>query len=106
MANNRIYLRCQACGDTLFLGKTLLEGYWYESYDGVSLQAKLNEFFMKHNYCLGTAPEAELPYDIKEFPLPEGKTLEDGAFDIVYEFKEESERADPSSKVLIIQTIE
>lgn len=32
MANNRIYLRCKGCGETLFLGKCFGGGYFWHDY--------------------------------------------------------------------------
>lgn len=84
MANNRIYLRCMGCGDVLYLGKTYDMGYWWERYDGIPLEEKLNKFYEKHNYC-NDARVTTVPYDIKAFPLPDGFNGCDGAFDIVYE---------------------
>lgn len=84
MANNRIYLRCKGCGATLFLGKTFLQGYYWEDYGGGPLQDRLNDFYDTHNYC--DCPKAESkPYDEKLFPMPVGYEGCDGAFDIVYE---------------------
>jgi len=86
MANNRIYLRCKGCGETLFLGKTYLDGYYWTSYDGVPLDRKLNDFYEKHNYCSRQKVDAkQMMYDEKLFPLPNGFDGCDGAFDIVYE---------------------
>ena len=47
MANNRIYLRCMGCGDVLYLGKTYDMGYWWERYDGIHLEEKLNKLRAK-----------------------------------------------------------
>lgn len=30
MANNGIYLRCRGCGNTLFLGSSMLHGFYYQ----------------------------------------------------------------------------
>ena len=71
MANNRIYLKCNACGKTLFLGKSFLNGYTYVNYDRItnpfakSLETKLNDFYDEHTYC--------------------GLSLNDGDFSIEYE---------------------
>ena len=56
MANNRIYLKCKACGETLYLGKRLTDGYYHTDYpdeDGniKPLGRKLNDFYEKHTYC-------------------------------------------------------
>lgn len=57
MANNRIYLKCNICGKTLFLGKSFLQGYYYVNYDQLkdpgapSLEDKLNNFYDEHVYC-------------------------------------------------------
>ena len=55
MANNRIYLRCKACGEKLFLGKHYAMGWYYENYDPEdgTLQEKLNRFYDAHVYCKG-----------------------------------------------------
>ena len=85
MANNRIYLRCRACGETLYLGKTYLCGFFYMDYDDSSLVRKLNDFYLKHNYCGRQKIKELLPYSEEEFPLPEDCDGYDGSFDIVYE---------------------
>ena len=51
MANNRIYLRCKGCGETLFLGKCFGMGfYWHDYNDGKkgTLSDQLNAFYDKH----------------------------------------------------------
>ena len=94
MANNRIYLRCKGCGDTLFLGKTYTRGYYWDPYGGKPLEDRLNEFYDKHNYCMN--PKAErTPYSEYLFPLPDGFDGCDGAFDVVYENNEGTGIEDP-----------
>ena len=51
MANNRIYLRCKACGKMLFLGKHFCQGFYYSSHDGETLKKMLNDFYDEHAYC-------------------------------------------------------
>ena len=53
MADNRIFLKCKVCGDTLFLGKRLGFGYYYRTYNPEkgSLENRLNEFYDKHEWC-------------------------------------------------------
>lgn len=65
MADNRIYLKCNICGKKLYLGKSFLDGFYYENYDKKTLEEKLNEFYDKHTYC--------------------NKSYSDGDFDITYE---------------------
>lgn len=48
MANNRLYLKCICCGETYFLGKSFLDGYFT---DGFVDQKDLNKFFDDHEYC-------------------------------------------------------
>ena len=65
MANNRIYLRCKACGKTLFLGKHFCEGWYYTNYtpDEGTLEAKLNAFYDAHIFCNGHTLECfEIEY--------------------------------------------
>ena len=67
MANNRMYLRCKACGETFFLGKRFGGGYYigqYEKYKGVSLMDRLNKFYDDHEYCGENGPDCfELIYE-------------------------------------------
>lgn len=66
VANNRIYLRCRACGETLFLGKHFVTPFYYFSYDGERLEDKLNSFFDKHAWCDRDGGEGELEcFDIE-----------------------------------------
>lgn len=52
MADNRIYLRCSACGGELFLGKRFTESYYFDRYTNPqSLEDRINEFFEKHENC-------------------------------------------------------
>lgn len=72
MANNRMYLRCRACGEKFFLGKHFCRNWYLENYreiEGGSIQEQLNKFYSEHIYC-------------------KGRPLE--CFDIVYEDPEPS----------------
>lgn len=102
MANNRIYLRCKGCGDTLFLGKTFLRGYYWDPYGGKPLEDRLNEFYDKHNYCMNPKSE-RTPYDEHLFPLPDGFDGCDGAFDIVYENNEGTGIEGPKDTVTVVR---
>lgn len=75
MANNRLYLRCNACGKKLFLGKSFLMGYYWENYakDGKHLEDKLNEFYDEHTYCEGG-------YDDGDFSLEYESPIYDGGY--------------------------
>ena len=85
MANNRIYLRCKGCGETLFLGKCFGDGYYWQDYGNGSLSEQLNMFYDKHTYCGKPKTEEYIPYDRELFPLREGFETCEGAYDIVYE---------------------
>ena len=78
MANNRIYIKCRACGKEFFLGKESGFGYYWHNYheDGEHLEDKLNNFFDKHYFCDGCA-EAQ-PNGIDGWP---------DHFEIAYEFE-------------------
>lgn len=69
MANNRIYLRCKACGKVLYLGKHYEMGWYYDDYepDPVPLKDLLNEFYDAHMYCGGWPLEC---FDIKYETAP------------------------------------
>lgn len=58
MANNRIYLKCNACGEKLFLGKCGQGEYYWINYDkengdpnSPTLEDRLNMFYEKHCFC-------------------------------------------------------
>lgn len=76
MANERLYLRCRACGGTLYLGKSYLGGFYYTSYTGEPLESKLSDFYEKHTYCCRN-PEGCC--------LDDGKIALDGCYEAVYE---------------------
>lgn len=88
MANNRIYLRCKGCGETLFLGKCFGDGYfWHDYYEGKkgSLADQLNRFYDEHTWCEKEKVKPPYPFDEELFPIPDGFSACVGAFDIVYE---------------------
>lgn len=71
MANNRIYLRCAACGEHFFLGKRLTDGYWLSNYNPElgDIKDQLNEFYDQHVYCKGNGDDCfEIEYEMdREF---------------------------------------
>lgn len=72
MANNRIYLRCKACGKMFFLGKHFCQGWYYTNYtpDKGTLEDKLNAFYDEHIYCKGYPLEClEIEYEDKPEPV-------------------------------------
>ena len=96
MANNRIYLRCRGCGETLFLGKSYLGGFYYENYHPEkSLEEKLNAFYERHNYCDNERVTGRQHYDERAFPMPDDCSGCDGCFDVVYEDAVYAGYADP-----------
>lgn len=93
MANNRIYIRCNVCGEALFLGKQFGEFFYWGNYrqeDG-DLEDQLNGFFQEHRYCTDKPRNGGglYPYDEEAFPVP-GEPLYDacGDFSIAYELVE------------------
>ena len=69
MANNRIYLKCNVCGDTLFLGKSFLSGYYWNKYEKepVHLENRLNEFYENHTWCGNVCDgDFSIEYEIPE----------------------------------------
>ncbi len=92
MANNRIYIRCNVCGEALFLGKNFGDYFYWANYvpEAGDLEDQLNEFFNEHRYCMEKPRNGPLyPYDEEAFPVP-GEPLYDacGDFSIAYEFVE------------------
>ena len=47
MANNRLYIRCRQCGETILIGKHFAGALHTST---LSLE-ELNAFYEKHNYC-------------------------------------------------------
>lgn len=86
MANNRIYLRCKACGEEFFLGKRFSDGYSCEhAYCGeLNMKTALNLFYSRHEMC-------------------NEKGLD--CFDLVYEFPPEFSADDADSDVGMVQYI-
>ena len=64
MANNRMYMKCNICGETFFLAKSLGSGF-YTSRLNVN---DFNIFLEKHAYCCA-----------------EGKCGDEGDFSLEYE---------------------
>lgn len=68
MANNRLYLRCNSCGDAIMLGKHF-GGTLYRSWKlgEMNFTDALNDFYDDHYYCSdsGRAYHLEL---CEEFP--------------------------------------
>ena len=96
MANNRIYIRCNVCGKALFLGKDFAQGFYWQNYDknfDWHLEDKLNEFFDEHTYCDQEPIDSKsMPYDAKQFPIPNQLGYAPGDFSIAYEGYEPSDR--------------
>ena len=62
MANNRLYIRCRQCGQTVFIGKHFGGSL---STGCVDIVQSLNEFYDKHFYCGNSMYSLEL---CEEFP--------------------------------------
>lgn len=73
MANDRIYIKCKGCGDTLYIGKSMGAGFYYPGYTK-PLEKSLNDFYDEHTFCCGH---------------------DEGDFEIVYE----SEKTEPKPEV-------
>ena len=89
MANNRIYLRCRKCGQTLFLGKNFgAEWFWTDYEHTGHLEDKLNDFFLEHCFCDNEYNEDEC----LKLDTPIGKINRfDTNFEIAYERDEPEE---------------
>ena len=75
MANERLYLRCRACGDTLCLGKSFYGGFYY-GLGAKDLESRLSDFYEKHTYCCHVSESCQ---------LEDGKIALDGCYEAVYE---------------------
>lgn len=90
MANNRLYLRCNVCGEEMFLGKDFLTGFYWTDYSekGIHLEDRLNKFFDEHAYC---SKEKQLHGD-EGRPQLKPVGYKPGDFSLVYEdYPEESD---------------
>lgn len=67
MANNRLYIRCKGCGESIMITKNFGEPYCLDK-DEVK---KLNSFFSEHAFCI----------DFDGFPMG-------GRFELYDEFDE------------------
>lgn len=89
MADNRIYIRCNKCGDSLLIGKSFGGFGWrpYSEKPDKHLEDYLNEFYCKHDFCLDDPVEQkQLPYSLDEYPLPRfAGVYMGGDYSIVYE---------------------
>ena len=59
MANNRLYIRCKACGEGIFIGKHFAsELHLVNRYnpDSEGFVARLNRFYHDHYYCTSGRP--------------------------------------------------
>lgn len=48
MANNRLYIKCNRCGELLFVGKHYGGAWGVNCYDGIAFDKKLSEFLFDH----------------------------------------------------------
>lgn len=75
MANERLYIRCRACGEVFFVGKSLLGGFRY-GFENPQLADKMDAFYDKHTYCCKYPDRCSREY---------GEFAVDGCYELVYE---------------------
>lgn len=75
MANERLYIRCRACGEVFYVGKSFLDGFYY-GIEEPKLADKLNAFYEKHTYCCKYPDRCRR--EDNQFAL-------DGCYELVYE---------------------
>jgi hypothetical protein len=63
MANNRMYMKCNSCGETFFLAKSMGEGFYTWSFN----VNDFNKFLEKHAYCYG-GDEGDFSLEYEEPP--------------------------------------
>lgn len=64
MANNRLYLKCDVCGEEFFLGKRFGDGYYLPPDIGGDIRKELNEFFGRHEWCGHSQDHFVLSYEM------------------------------------------
>ena len=70
MANNRMWIRCKACGDGHFFAKSM-GGPWYQWVGSVD-----EEFFAEHQACSGD-PSDDTGFELAYEHMPEGREHEE-----------------------------
>jgi len=94
MANNRMYIRCKECGEILFIGKTMSDGYYLSN---ENIYNDLNSFYEQHNWC---SKEKNLS-DINYCGTPLGiEDHNDNNFEIAYEFENNEELVEIKKKII------
>ena len=91
MPMNRIYIRCNHCGEALFLGKDNYSGFYFprDWFENEHLEDKLERFYDEHCWCDKDPSKVE-PYNIKEYPLhSEWNGYGPGDFSLVYESRDD-----------------
>lgn len=85
MANNRMYLKCRSCGESIYIGGELMTPYWIDKRDGKNedFRDDLNEFYEKHHYCYEGDTNSEIN-TTNQFTLAY-EFLEDGDILVVEE---------------------
>ena len=63
MANNRMYMKCNRCGETFFLAKSMGSGFYTWSFN----VNDFNKFLDKHAYCFG-GDEGDFSLEYEEPP--------------------------------------
>lgn len=69
MANNRMYIKCCACGKEMFLAKRMIGAYytmgngWYESMHGKGYLELLEDFFEEHEWCGDSLDHYAISYE-------------------------------------------
>lgn len=81
MANNRMYLRCKQCGEILFLGSTMRDGY---SLENKNIYNDLNNFYSQHNWCSKEKNMSDINYCDTPLGIDDDN---DNNFEIAYEFE-------------------
>lgn len=83
MANNRIYIRCRTCGDTIKIASCGLDGYICCKDD-----VELTRFFQEHKFCDRPLNENEI--NALDTPFKQEDSYEN-RFEIAYEFENKEE---------------
>lgn len=89
MANNRMFLRCRKCGETLLFGTNFGREWLCTHYEQGHLEDKLNKFFFEHCFCDKEYDESKC----LKLDTPIGKiNYFDTNFEIAYEYDEPEEK--------------
>ena len=94
MANNRMYIRCKQCGEILFIGKTMSNGYYLSN---ENICNDLNCFYSQHNWCSKEKNMSDIDYCDTPLGIDDHN---DNNFEIAYEIENNDELVEIKKRII------